>query len=99
MSTVVHNLFATLDALPLLVCDRKSTLAGQITGPVLVSMGHEIEGAIAVGPDLPGIYGLLCWACCCFGYPCQTPHGEEAAKVKSMYNLNVTPKIGLGYSR
>ncbi len=96
---MLHNIIAIVDKSPLSICDKNSTLAGQITGPVVVSLGNDTDQSFAVGPDLPGAYGLLCWVCCFFGWPCAVPHGSESAKAKSLYNSNVTPKIGFGYSR
>ena len=99
LPTVLHNIFAIVDKTPLSTCDRNSTLAGQVTGPIVVSLGNDAADSFAVGPELPGAYGLLCWVCCFFGGPCAVPYGFESAKAKSLYNSNVTPKIGFGISR
>ena len=45
---------------------------------------------------LPGCAGLLCWACCCFGYPCSHPYGKKSAEVKTQFNNSIMSIKGKG---
>eukprot|EP01042_Synura_sphagnicola_P000753 gene753-837_t len=87
---VVHNVLATLTSRPLKVYKKK--FMGNLPGPIFVAMGHNHPNGFAVGPDLPGCCGTLCFVCCCFGFPCSPPGGKSVAKFKSNFNKSITPK-------
>ena len=72
---------------------------GQVTGPLLVALGHDVEGAFGVGPNLPGCFcSWFCWCCCCAGGPCHAPAGKGPAKMKSDWNNSIFPSVGFGMS-
>ncbi len=69
---------------------------GQIQGPVVVSLGHDVEGGYGVGPDLPGtVLPFCCWLVCC----CSPPAGSIVSKMKSYLNASVVPRPGKGISK
>ena len=70
---------------------------GVVTGPLLVALGHDVEGGYGVGPNLPGCFcSWFCFCCCCAGGPCQAPAGAGVAKMKNDWNNTVFPSVGFG---
>jgi hypothetical protein len=91
-ATLVPNVFAKLDGKPLKVHIRGSSFEGQVTGPLMVALGHGVPGAIGIGPDCPGCCGNCCWFMCC----CSPPSGGFIAGQKAAFNYTVKPnKKGL----
>jgi len=93
---VVGNVLATLHN-----TDLRSYIRGYFSsmrGPIFVALGHNHEDGFGIGPDLPGLMGFICWACCVFGYPCAPPAGEYSLKYKSNLNNSISPKPGRGFS-
>lgn len=72
---------------------------GQVTGPLMVGLGHGVKGAYGIGPNLPGCFcSWCCWCCCISGAPCSTAASENAASMKSSFNESVFPSKGFGIS-
>lgn len=94
MPTAVRNILARLDSKPLTPHIRAATMDGQISGPMMVALGHDVKGAVGVGPDMPGCMAGCCWFCCC----CQPPNGSLPAQMKASFNKTIKPYPGKGLS-
>lgn len=74
--------------------------AGSFSGPAAVALGHHVDGAYGLGPDMPNCCcTTFCWCCCFCGPPCSTPAGPGVAKQKADFNKTVMPTKGKGMSR
>jgi hypothetical protein len=95
------NVEALLASKPLQHHTKGSSMMGQVHGPMVVALGHDVAGGYGVGPDLPGTcLPFCCWLCCCFGTaPCSTPAGPGVAKMKSDFNSTIVPRPGKGISK
>lgn len=92
ISTAISNVWATLDSKPLKIHVRGASFQGQVTGPMMVALGHGAPGSIGIGPDCPGCCGTCMWLFCC----CSPPSGGMIASQKAAFNYTVKPnKKGL----
>lgn len=94
---LVLNILASLEGRPLK--SYKKGMMGNLTGPMLVALGHGHPQGYGLGPNCPGCVGFMCWFCCCIGGPCSPPAGSGAAKAKSDFNKSVKPQIGKGLDK
>jgi NADH dehydrogenase FAD-containing subunit len=99
LPTIVKNVDALLLKKQLTAHKRNASFYGQLKGPLLVAFGHDLPNGVGVGPDLPGFLGICCFACCCFGYPCQHPQGHNSNAMKSNFNTTIKPQAGKGINQ
>ena len=90
--TVVANALACVNGKPLKAHHRGGSLESQIMGPMIVALGHDIPGAVGIGPDRPDCMGSCCWCLC----GCQPPHGSITASIKADLNRKIKPVPGKG---
>ncbi len=101
MGVLNKNIDAITSNKPLQHHKKGVGMMGQMHGPPIVALGHDISDGYGVGPDLPGTcLPFCCWFCCCLGTaPCSTPAGHGVSKMKSDFNGTIIPRPGKGISK
>ena len=95
MPILVANINLFAENKPLQVHVKGKSFMGQINGPMLVALGHDLPNGYGLGPNVPGYWLSSCLYLCW----CGTPAGRMSNNIKSDFNKNVIPRKGVGISR
>ena len=61
LPTVFMNAIGLLEGTTMIEHVRGGSFQGRIKGPAMVALGHGLDEGIGIGPDFPGIFGMLNW--------------------------------------